>query len=194
MGRIFCLLGKSAVGKDTMFKQIIRDPSIDIAPIILYTTRPKRSSEVDGIDYHFVSEQVMNSLEREDKIIEKRQYATIHGIWYYFTTKFDIPDGRHFMTITTPGGYRKLAEKIGKEKMVLVHLKADDRTRLERSILRESRQKQPNYAEVCRRYLADEQDFENADFSDFTLFEIDANSEAICCLNQFKGFFEGLGH
>ena len=43
--------------------------------------------------------------------------------------------------------------------MVPVYIEAEDLLRLERSIKREKKQEFPNYDEVCRRYLADQQDF-----------------------------------
>ena len=192
MGTLFCILGKSSVGKDTLFKSIVEDEAIGIAPIIPHTTRPKRESEVDGIHYHFVSEPFMEQLERENKIIEKRQYDTVNGVWHYFTAAFDIASDQNFITITTPYALGKLAQKVGKENIAVVYLQADDNVRLARSIARESREKQPNYSEVCRRYLADEEDFKSANlFCGFTLFTIDANQDPAACLSQFKDILKG---
>ena len=191
MGKLFCLLGKSGVGKDTLFKHIIEDPKLGgaLSTVVPYTTRPQRKDETCGVHYHFVSEAFMDELERRGEIIEKRQYMTVHGIWHYFTAAFELPPVGDFITITTPHGSKKLAEKIGGEKMVIIHLTADDKTRLERSILRESGQKEPNYAEVCRRYLADEQDFKDADFSGLAAFEIDASRSEEDSFAAFKEIF-----
>jgi guanylate kinase len=188
VAKLFCLLGKSGVGKDTLFEQIIQAPELDIAPVVPYTTRPRREDETDGIQYRFVSESFFAQLEQGGNILEKRQYSTVHGIWHYATV-FDIASRGNFITITTPQGCKALAEKLGKDAMVIIYLQADDKTRLERAILRESGQKQPNYSEVCRRYLADQADFCNADFSGYTVFNIDTRSDPAQCFARFKDIF-----
>ena len=191
VGKLFCLLGKSGVGKDTLLQNIMLDRVLSevLSPVIPYTTRPKREDESDGLQYHFVTETYMDELERQGKIIEKRQYDTVHGIWYYFTVTFEMPLQRNYIIITTPHGSKKLAEKIGAGNMVIVQLTADDKTRLERSILRESAQSSPNYAEVCRRYLADEQDFERADLSGFTAYNINAEGAQPDIFNAFRAIY-----
>ena len=191
VGKLFCLLGKSGAGKDTLFEQVTHSPAFcgRISPVVLYTTRPKRESEVCGKHYHFVSVGQMDELERRGCIVEKRQYDTVHGVWHYFTAAFELPERGDLITITTPHGTKKLAGKIGAQNMVLIHLVASDKTRLERSIVREGKQTRPNYAEVCRRYLADEQDFADADFSGFAVFEIDANRKPDDALAAFKDIY-----
>ena len=46
-----------------------------------------------------------------------------------------------------------------------MYVEVDDDQRLWRSICRERRQATPNYDEVCRRFLADQQDFSEAELS-----------------------------
>lgn len=84
MSKIFYFMGKSAAGKDTIFQKI-QKLLTDLRTVVIYTTRPIREGEEDGVAYHFVTEERMRELEREGKIIELRAYNTVHGIWYYFT-------------------------------------------------------------------------------------------------------------
>jgi len=188
MAKLFCLLGKSGVGKDTLFKRIVDHPELGAAltPVVSHTTRPKREDEACGVHYHFVSEDQMDKLERQGKIIEKRRYNTVRGVWHYFTAVFELPLCSDAIIITTTQGAKKLAEKIGAGNMVIINLTANDKTRLERSILRESGQARPNYAEVCRRYLADEQDFADLDFPGCAVFEIDAGRNSEDSFADFK--------
>jgi len=79
MGKIFCLMGKSSTGKDTIGKQILKDANLK--NIVLYTTRPIREGEVEGREYYFIDNQKFNELEDSGKVIEKRVYHTIHGDW-----------------------------------------------------------------------------------------------------------------
>ena len=48
MGKIFYIMGKSASGKDHFYEALLRDPELALSPLILYTTRPIRSSEQNG--------------------------------------------------------------------------------------------------------------------------------------------------
>ena len=48
MGKIYCIIGKSATGKDTIYKAIKEEYYSDIEPIITYNTRPKRKGEKEG--------------------------------------------------------------------------------------------------------------------------------------------------
>ena len=46
MGKIFCIMGKSATGKDTIYKKMLEETSFDWKRMIPYTTRPIRDGEV----------------------------------------------------------------------------------------------------------------------------------------------------
>ena len=86
MGKIYCIMGKSSTGKDTLFKKILGDESLSLKTIVPYTTRPVRAGEKNGVEYFFCDEKKVEELEREGRIIELRAYDTIHGIWKYFTS------------------------------------------------------------------------------------------------------------
>ena len=57
MTNLFYIMGKSATGKDTIYKKI--KENIDIKEYVPYTTRPIRTGEKDGVDYHFITEQIV---------------------------------------------------------------------------------------------------------------------------------------
>ena len=42
MNRIFCLMGKSASGKDKLFKALLTDETLNLKKVVIYTTRPIR--------------------------------------------------------------------------------------------------------------------------------------------------------
>lgn len=79
MGKIFCIMGKSATGKDTIYKSLLQNSELKLNRIVSYTTRPIREGEEDGIEYHFTDVEIMHQLEEQGKIIECRAYDTIHG-------------------------------------------------------------------------------------------------------------------
>ena len=161
MGKIYCLLGKSSSGKDTLFKMLLEESGLALKTIVPYTTRPIRVGEQAGVEYHFVTEETQKKLEAEGKIIELRAYDTICGVWKYFT----VDDGQinlatdNYLVIGTLESYVKMRDYFGAEKLVPLYVEVEDGERLLRALTRERAQKEPNYAELCRRFLADSVDF-----------------------------------
>ena len=161
MGKIFCIMGKSATGKDTIYKRLLEDESLSLRKIVTYTTRPIREGEKEGEEYFFIGEEKVKRLSDEGKIVELRAYNTVHGIWKYMTVEDENIDltKNDYLVIGTPESYRKCVEHFGKEKMVPLLIEVDDGTRLERALRRERAQEHPKYEEMCRRFLADAEDF-----------------------------------
>ena len=174
MGKIFYLMGKSSSGKDTMFKKLIEDKTLGLKTIVGYTTRPMREGERDGVEYFFVDEEKMLSLEAEGKVIERRSYNTVHGIWSYFTVddgQVNLDSDDKYLLIGTLESYEKVRNYYGKEYLIPLYISVDDGLRLQRALDRERQQDIPKYAEMCRRFLADEADFskENIDRCEITV-------------------------
>ncbi len=159
MGKIFYLMGKSASGKDSIYKEL-QSRMPELKTIVIYTTRPIREGECDGREYHFVTEEVLAQLQQDGKVIELRAYDTVHGIWKYFTAddgQFDAPED--YLAIGTLESYGALIRYFGQEKVVPIYIEVEDGIRLQRALERERMQKTPRYEELCRRFLADAQDF-----------------------------------
>lgn len=161
MGKIFCLMGKSSSGKDTIFKEISNEKELGLNPITLYTTRPKRTNETDGLEYYFINEEKLKQFESDGKVIEYRKYDTVHGPWYYST----IDDGQidlknnNYIVIVTLEAYNNFKSYFGEENIYPIYINIEDGLRLQRALDREKAQKNPNYNELCRRFLADSIDF-----------------------------------
>ena len=159
MGKIFYLMGKSASGKDTIYKKV-KEEMPELKPIVIYTTRPIREGETEGVEYYFVDESKLQELEQAGKVIELRAYNTVHGVWKYFTVddgQFDRED--HLIAIGTLESYVQLRKYFGDEKLIPIYVEVEDGIRLERALAREKAQKVPKYEELCRRFLADAADF-----------------------------------
>ena len=172
MGRIYYLLGKSATGKDTLYKEILkRRPKL--RTVTMYTTRPIREGETDGVEYFFTDREELERQLASGKVIESRTYQTIAGPWTYYTVddgQFDVADDESCLMIGTLESYEKMCAYFEVGKMVPVYIEVPDGIRLLRAVKREENQKKPNYREVCRRYLADEKDFseENLEKAEIT--------------------------
>ena len=159
MGKIFYLMGKSASGKDTIYKKV-KETLPALKTIVIYTTRPIREGEQDGVEYYFVDDEKLDKLQQAGKVIELREYNTVHGVWKYFTAddgQFDSED--NLIAIGTLESYVQLKKYFGEEKLVPIYIEVDDGVRLERALARERQQKYPKYEELCRRFLADAEDF-----------------------------------
>lgn len=160
MGKIFCLMGKSSSGKDTIYKKLLEQKDFPLFPIIPCTTRPIRKGETPGVEYHFYTEAELQKLIEDGKVIELRSYYTVHGIWKYFTSNEHIDLTCHdYFIIGTLESYQKMKTYFGKDHIVPLYLFVDDGVRLQRALDRERSEEHPRYAEMCRRFLADEQDF-----------------------------------
>ena len=161
MGTIYCLMGKSASGKDTIYNRLLAMERLHLRRVVPYTTRPMRSGETDGQTYVFCTEQQVADFEAAGKIIELRAYHTVYGICKYFTAD----DGQiclaesDYLMIGTLEAYEQIRDYFGTDKVCPVYVEVDDGLRLQRALDRERAQDQPKYAEMCRRFLADEEDF-----------------------------------
>ena len=81
---IYIITGPSGVGKNTIIEAMSTD--LDFYFSVSHTTRPQRETEVDGKDYHFVTEEEFKSLVDENLMIEYEQY----GGFFYGTSKKEI--------------------------------------------------------------------------------------------------------
>lgn len=161
MGKIFCLMGKSSSGKDTIYRELFKRSDISLKKIIPYTTRPIREGEEEGREYHFCNEDQVTQLQNADKIVELRTYDTVYGVWKYFTVddgQVDLEDNSYLL-IGTLETYRKIRQYYGAAQVVPVYIEVEDGERLLRAIAREKEQMIPKYTEMCRRFLADSEDF-----------------------------------
>ena len=188
MGKIFCLMGKSSSGKDTIFKKIRDDKELNLKPIVSYTTRPKRTNETNGVEYFFINEKGLNKFEKEDKVIEKRVYHTVHGDWYYCTINDEQIDleSNNYLLITTLESYKSLKDYFGEDKVYPLYIHVEDGIRLQRALDREKNQENPNFDELCRRFLADNSDFSKENLSTLKINEFYTNKELEECINNIK--------
>ncbi len=189
MGKIFYLMGKSSSGKDTMFKKLIEDKDLKLGTIVGYTTRPMREGEVEGVEYHFIDEAMLKKLDDEGRIIELRAYNTVYGVWKYLTVddgQIDFEGEDNYLLIGTLESYEKVRNYYGKDKLVPLYIKVDDGVRLQRALDREKKQDNPKYAEMCRRFLADEADFSKENIARCEIDKAYENDDLNRCYKEIK--------
>ncbi len=161
MGKIVCLMGKSSTGKDTIYKKLLAQTEVALKPIVPYTTRPIRAGEQDGVEYHFTDEAGFRALMEQGSVIEHRAYSTCLGLWRYFTVADGSIDLRQasYVMIGTLEAYLHMCRFYGRDSILPVLIELDDGERLQRALNRERAQDDPKYTEMCRRFLADAEDF-----------------------------------
>lgn len=188
MGKIFCLMGKSNSGKDTIFKELMKDKGLELKAIVSYTTRPIRSNEFNGREYYFIDELALEKYRNEGKVIEERNYNTVHGIWYYCTIddkQINIEENNYLLIVTLEA-YKDIASYFGEKNVVPFYIELDDEVRLERALKRERQEKYPNYDELCRRFLADSQDFSSEKLKAHNINKSYINDNLSECINTIK--------
>ena len=162
MASIYMIMGKSSSGKDTVYSRLRDEKSLGLKPVVMYTTRPRRKGEVNGREDFFTDEANAEEYEKNGKIVELRAYNTVHGVWKYFTAddgQIDIQSSEKYVIIGTLDSFEKFRDYYGKDTVIPIYIEVEDRVRIHRAVEREDRQPVPDYKEMCRRYVADEKDF-----------------------------------
>ena len=188
MGKIYYMMGKSSSGKDTLYKEVLKALP-KLKTLVLYTTRPIREGEQEGIEYHFVTDEELERFEKAGKIIEERTYDTVYGAWKYAT----IEDGQvnlaesDYLMIGTLESYGKMKKCYGAENLVPIYIEVEDGERLSRALSRERQQEQPKYEEMCRRFLADQKDFSEENLEEAGIVRRYYNDDKVQCLEKIIG-------
>ena len=163
MGKMFCVMGKSSSGKDSIYREIMAREELPLKGIVGYTTRPIREGETPGREYIFCDEAKVQQLAAQKRIVELRAYDTVCGVWKYFTVDDDQIDldNQNYLYIVTLEGFLSIQKYFGSDRVVPIYIEVEDGERLLRAIARERQQKVPGFEEMCRRFLADSADFSN---------------------------------
>lgn len=156
---ILALFGESGAGKDTIQKWIASNVP-NVHEIISCTTRPKRDYEEEGKDYYFLDtvqfgEKVLNGTMLE---------ATCFNNWFYGTPLEGLNADCINVGVFNIQGIEHLLED-KRLNILPVRVYVPDKERLKRILDREV---DPDCAEVCRRFLTDNKDFQSIPF-DYTL-------------------------
>ncbi len=190
MGKIVCLMGKSSSGKDTIYKKLLEQKKIQLKTIVPYTTRPIRAGEQEGVEYHYTDEAGYQKLLKQGSIMEARAYNTCFGIWRYFTVADEAIrlEEDSYILIGTLEAYSQIQKFYGVDKVIPVMIELDDGVRLQRALDREKAQDHPKYEEMCRRFLADEQDFSEEKMQLAGIKKTFYNDELGRCLKEIVAY------
>lgn len=193
MAKIFVVMGKSASGKDTIYKTLASDETLNLKEVVSYTTRPIREGETEGTEYHFVTDEVLQELLQADKVIEHRAYHTVHGVWNYFT----VNDGQinlrddNYIIIGTLESFCQIVKYYGGDVVKPIYIEVENGERLTRALSREKKQAVPKYEEMCRRFLADEQDFSEKNIMEAGITQRFENHHFKTCIEKIRAYILG---
>lgn len=165
MSKIFVFLGKAAAGKSELSKDIARD--LNFNEIVSCTSRPPRPGEVNGKDYHFIG---YDDFKPED-FVEINEFRG----WRYGVKKDSIEEGKTYVVVLEPKGYRKFKETFG-DKVVGIYIMAPRENRWVRYISRDG-----NYDEAFRRFIADDEDFSEFHYeAEYTIVNNKEYKDLVC--------------
>ncbi len=116
------IVGESGSGKSTLAKTVQLYDGYE--SVVVYTTRPPREGEIDGIDYHFISDEEFLKRKSEGFFAEYSEYRG----WYYGTAKEDYTTGKKIVAVLTPRGMRQIKKSL--DDVFAVHIQVDRRDRM----------------------------------------------------------------
>ena len=135
------LVGESASGKSSIEKYLVENCGYN--KVVSYTTRPPRDSEVDGVDYHFITKSQFRRLKEQEFFVE----TAVYNDWYYGVAKRDCTDDK--VAVLTPHGLRQVS-KIEGINIISFYINVPRRDRLIKIL-----QRGDSIEESYRRNLSD---------------------------------------
>ncbi|MCR4807920.1 MAG: guanylate kinase [Lachnospiraceae bacterium] len=190
MNKIFYIIGKSSTGKDTIYKKLLKKYPDMLKSVVMYTTRPKREGEIDGVTYNFVTEAEYKNLKNDGFIIEERAYDTVHGIWRYFTVKDSRldPESNSYLISGVLDSYVATRDYFGEDAVVPIYIEVEDGERLSRALKREKKPGNHRYAEMCRRFLSDTEDFSEDKLKEAGIEKRFENNNLYACMSEVENY------
>lgn len=165
MYNVILLLGEAGTGKDTICKELCNFRPNMFHRVVPHTTRPKRDGEEEGYDYYFIDDKDWNSYH----FIKETQFNN----WHYGTSFESLKENMINVAVVNPVEGIAFLENKNINVLKKIKLKTSDKIRLKRQLERESN---PDVAEICRRFIADE--------NDFTLYNFVADTRNNYCEND----------
>ena len=170
------LSSPSGVGKTTLTKKIQQKfNSFKIS--VSHTTRPPRSNEIDGIDYHFVSDKNFEKAIKENKFYE---YAKIFDN-YYGTLKTNVDEAikKNDIIFDIDWQGTKQLSKFTKLNLIKIYLIADNKDELKKRLIKRN---QNSLKEIEERFNSFEENIQH--WSDYDYIIINKNLEV--CFKQIE--------
>jgi len=112
-GKILVFTAPSGAGKTTIVRHLL-DKFDNLAFSVSATTRPIRDGEVEGIHYHFMTQQEFQAAVEEDQFVE---YEEVYAGSYYGTLKSELERlwamNKHVLFDIDVQGAQRIKEEFG---------------------------------------------------------------------------------
>lgn len=134
-GLMLILSSPSGAGKTTLTRMLLQDKLLDLTLSVSVTTRTRRSSEADGIHYHFITPREFDALRAAGDLLES---AEVHGHRYgtpRAPVEAVLAQGRDMLFDIDWQGAQQVRESLGSDVVsifILPPSMAELRTRLDR--------------------------------------------------------------
>lgn len=151
MAKVILICGPSASGKDTLVSKLVQTSPNLYHKCVLATSRPRRDYEEEGVDYYFK--------DYWDLMLSPSSFLfpIAYNGWAYAIPQNEIIEGKNNLIVSNSYWALKINKHLPENWDVKTfYLDTSDKERLLRSLAREEN---PDCKEICRRFLADEDDW-----------------------------------
>lgn len=126
MKKLLVFIGESGSGKTTIIAELSGRYPEQFKKVVTCTNRPKRTGEMEGIDYHFLPEEYF--IGNPELVLTKR----MSDGFYYGTRNTDLfPTSHHLLLTSKPTGVGKLVG-LGCKGIIVVRISIDEQLKVER--------------------------------------------------------------
>ena len=182
--KLIVLFGPAGAGKDYILKKALEEIPQLHKPV-LYTSRPMREGEVDGINYNFITAEEFSEKVVSGELIE----ASVFNHWGYGSSLDSYSKDKINILALGIDHLRDFIEFHSNEfEIYPVLVLASDKTRLLRQLNREA---EPNVNEIIRRFLSDKKDYEKIDLNHLILPN-ETNDQVSYCIERLRTLVESI--
>src|ERR1700753_641582 len=114
-GLLLILSSPSGAGKTTLTRMLLQDKALDLTLSVSVTTRERRSSEADGIHYHFITARYFETMRADGDLLES---TDVHGNRYgtpRAPVEAVLSEGRDMLFDIDWQGAQQLREALGSD-------------------------------------------------------------------------------
>nr|WP_045118472.1 guanylate kinase [Mycoplasma haemocanis] len=111
LGKLLIISGPSGVGKGAIIERLLSNKKLNLIFSISHTTRSRRSNEVDGVNYFFITKEQFRLNIESGKMLEYAQFFDN----YYGTSREWVEnmlqEGRNVLLEIETIGFKQMLEK-----------------------------------------------------------------------------------
>lgn len=189
--RLLVIVGKSCTGKSELEARLTKE---HFHKCVSLTTRPKRNGEVDGVDYHYITNEEFEQLEKSNELFEKTEYLVDGEVWKYGLTSKSFSNEKPNIAVVNFEGLRQLLEREElKDKIFVLVMQSELDDIINRYLKREGvdiySKEHSEHSSIVKdrllqRLIQDHKDFERNGLEFFKKFKLDNPEKYSYYLNE----------